>query len=98
MRLYQLASLPPGLHPDEAANGLDVFRILEQHDWRPFYSTNGGRESLFFFLQSIGVSIFGNTIVGLRIAPALLGTASVGAVYLWVTSWFGRRTAIIAAL
>ena len=98
MRFYQLDSLPPGLHPDEAANGLDVFKILEQHDFRPFYSTNGGREALFFYLQSIGVLIFDNTILGLRVAPALLGTLAVGAVYLWASSWFGRRAGLIAAL
>lgn len=98
MRFYQLDTLPPGLHPDEAANGLDVFKILEQNDWRPFYSTNGGREALFFYLQAIGVALFDNTILGLRAAPALLGTLAVGAVYLWGSSWFGRRTGLIAAL
>jgi 4-amino-4-deoxy-L-arabinose transferase-like glycosyltransferase len=98
MRFYQLDSLPPGLHPDEAANGLDVFKILEQHDWRPFYSTNGGREALFFYLQSIGVMVFGNTILGLRVAPALIGVAATLAVYLWVSSWFNRRSGLIAAL
>lgn len=98
MRFYQLATLPPGLHPDEAANGLDVFKILEHHDIRPFYSANGGREGLFFFLQAIGVAIFGNTILALRVAPAFIGTLAVGAVYLWASSWFGRRTGLIAAL
>jgi 4-amino-4-deoxy-L-arabinose transferase-like glycosyltransferase len=97
-RFWQLAGLPPGLHPDEAANGLDVFRILEHHDFRPFYSTNGGREALFFYFQSIGVLIFGNTILGLRVAPAFLGTLAVGAIYLWISSWFGRRAGLLAAL
>ncbi len=97
MRLFQLGQLPPGLHPDEAANGLDIFKILSG-DHRAFYSTNGGRESLFFYLQSLGVMALGNTIVGLRIAPALIGTLAVGATYLWVSAWFNRRTGLIAAL
>lgn len=96
-RFWQLHSLPPGLHPDEAANGLDVFRILEQHDYRPFYSFNGGREGLFFYLQAIGVAIFGNTTFALRVAPALLGTLAVAAIYAWAASWFGRRAGLIAA-
>jgi 4-amino-4-deoxy-L-arabinose transferase-like glycosyltransferase len=98
MRFYQLDALPPGLHPDEAANGLDVFKILEQHDWRPFYSDNGGREALFFYLQAIGVLLFDNTILGLRVAPALIGVAATAATYLWVSSWFNRRSGLIAAL
>jgi 4-amino-4-deoxy-L-arabinose transferase-like glycosyltransferase len=97
MRLHSLASLPPGLHPDEAANGLDVFRILERHDIRPFYSENGGREGLFFLLQSIGVGIFGNTLFGIRVAPALIGTLAVLATYLWGRSWFSARVGLFAA-
>lgn len=96
MRLWQLDSIPPGLHPDEAANGLDIFEIFNGNH-AAFFERNGGRESLFFYLQAIGVAIFGNTIFGLRIAPAVLGILSVAAVYLWAASWFNRRTALIAA-
>lgn len=98
MRFHRLDSLPPGLHPDEAANGLDIFKIIEHHDFQPFFPANGGREGLFFYLQAIGVLIFGNTIYALRVAPALIGTLAAGAVYLWASSWFGRRTGLIAAL
>src|SRR5437870_223074 len=73
-RFWQLNHLPPGLHPDEAANGLDVFRILEKHDFRPLYNTNGPREALFFYLQAFFVWLFGNTILALRLAPALFGS------------------------
>jgi 4-amino-4-deoxy-L-arabinose transferase-like glycosyltransferase len=98
MRLYQLQSLPPGLHADEAANGLDIINILENHDIRPFYDANGGREGLFFFLQAIGVKLLGTTVLGLRIVPALLGVIAVGIIYLWLTSWFSRRVALLASL
>lgn len=97
MRFYQLDSLPPGLHPDEAANGLDVFRILEQNDHRPLYNTNGPRESLFFYLQAIFVAILGNTILALRIAPAVIGVLAVWVTYLWAKEWFGGRIALISA-
>ncbi len=97
LRFYRLDALPPGLHPDEAANGLDVFRILEHHDFRPFYTTNGGREALLFYLQAIPVALLGATTLALRLVPALIGVLAVGATYLWIRSWFGKRTAIIAA-
>lgn len=97
LRFYHLNVLPPGLHPDEAANGLDIFKILEQQDWRAFYSANGGRESLFFFLQALSVAMFGNTVEALRYAPAVIGSLAVGAVYLWARQWFGRWTGLIAA-
>ncbi len=96
-RFYQLADLPPGLHPDEAANGLDIFRMIDNHDFRVLYNTNGPREALFFYLQAIFVLIFGNSIMALRVAPALIGTAAVVVAYLWATDWFGRRAGLIAA-
>ena len=96
LRFYQLDQLPPGLHPDEAANGQDIFRIFSG-DIRPLYATNGPRESLFFFLQGFFVWLLGNTILALRIAPALIGVMAVIAVYYWGTDWFGRRVGLLAA-
>ncbi len=96
-RFYQLNSLPPGLHPDEAANGLDIFRILENRDWRIIYDTNGPREALFFYLQAIFVYAMGNTILALRIAPALFGVLSVIVIFFATKEWFSRRTALITA-
>ena len=54
-RFYKLDSLPPGLFPDEAANGLDIFGILERQDYRVVYNTNGSREALFFYMQAVFV-------------------------------------------
>lgn len=97
MRFWHLNTLPPGLHPDEAANGIDIFRILERHDWRVIYNTNGPRETLFFYLQAGFVAAMGNTILALRMAPALFGVLAVVMVYLLTKEWFGRRTALVAA-
>lgn len=95
-RLWNLDTLPPGLHPDEAANGLDIFRI-QQGDHRVLYATNGPREALFFYLQAVFVTLLGNTILALRLAPALIGIAAVAMTYLWVKEWFSRRAALVAA-
>lgn len=97
LRFYRLDTLPPGLHPDEAANGQDIVHRIFQGDHRALYDTNGPRESLFFYLQAIFVYLMGNTIHALRIAPAIIGTLGVAATYLWASSWFGRRVGLIAA-
>lgn len=96
-RFYQLNHLPPGLHPSEAANGLDVFRIIDHHDLRVLYNTSGPREALFFYFQAIFVLLLGNTILALRIAPALFGVAAVVVIYFWAKDWFGRRVGLLAA-
>ncbi len=46
-RFYQITTMPGGLYPDEAANGLDV-NLMQQGDLQPFYQRGNGREALFF--------------------------------------------------
>lgn len=96
-RFYKLDTLPPGLFADEAANGVDIVHRIFEGNIQPLYTTNGPRESLFFFLQAIFVKLLGNTILALRVAPALLGVAGVIALYYWATDWFGRRVGLFAA-
>ncbi len=94
-RFYQLNHLPPGLHPDEAANGLDIVQRIFHHDYRIIYNTNGPREALFFYLQAIFVALMGNTILALRIAPALFGVVAAIVVFFATKEWFNRRTALV---
>ena len=96
-RFYKLDTLPPGLFADEAANGVDIVHRIFQGNLQPLYNTNGPRESLFFFIQAIFVKLIGNTVLALRIAPALMGVAGVIALYYWATDWFGRRVGLFAA-
>ena len=96
-RFWRLNTLPPGLHPDEAANGLDIVHRIFHGDLRILYDTNGPREALFFYLQAIFVALMGNTILALRIAPAIIGVGAVYATFLWGSDWFGRRVGLLAA-
>ncbi|MBI4101106.1 glycosyltransferase family 39 protein [Candidatus Microgenomates bacterium] len=96
-RFWQLPQTPPGLYEDEAANGLDIFSI-QDGNLQPFYPGNNGREALFFYLQVPFVWMFGNTAFALRVAPALIGVATVLVTYLWVKEWFSRRAALVTAL
>lgn len=96
-RFYKLNSLPPGVFTDEAANGLDIFRILQNQDYRIIYDTNGPREALFFYMQAVFVYFMGNTGLALRMAPALMGVVSVIAVFFATKEWTNRRTALFAS-
>ncbi len=96
-RFYQLDILPPGLHPDEAANGLDIIRMMDNNDFRVFYNTNGPREALFFYLQGIFVLLMGFTQLALRLAPAIIGVVTVWGLYLLTKEWFDKNTALLAS-
>jgi 4-amino-4-deoxy-L-arabinose transferase-like glycosyltransferase len=97
-RLYRLDTAPPGLYGDEAANGLDILQNIFKGNWQVIYPLNGYREALFFYLQSFGVLIFGNTIFALRIAPAIIGIITTIVLYYTVKHFFGKRIGFLAAL
>jgi len=105
LRFYKLASLPPGLHPDEAANGLDVISMIEKGKFAAIYDTNGPREALFLYLQGIFVWIghtfhiasLNYTPLALRIAPAIIGVVTVWAIYLLGKELYNRNVGLITA-
>ncbi len=104
-RFYKLDVLPPGLHPDEAANGLDIISMFDAHKFAAIYDTNGPREALFFYLQAIPVWIghvfniaaINFTPLSLRIAPAIIGVFTVWGLYLLGKELFNKNVGIFAA-
>jgi hypothetical protein len=105
LRFYQLDNIPFGLFQDEAANGLDIIRIIEQGDHRVIYDTNMPRESLFFYFQAIFVWLGDNlsitaleyTPLALRIAPAIFGILTVWAIFLLGRELFNKNIGLLAS-
>ncbi len=105
LRFYKLDSIPFGLYPDEAANGQDVIRMIDNGDHRAIYDTNGPRESLFIYFQGLFVWI-GQTFnikalfftpLALRIAPAIIGVITVFGIYLLAKELFNKNIGLLAA-
>lgn len=97
VRLYDIKNYPPGLFPDEAANGEDVQLILSG-DMRPFYPRGNGREAMFFYLQATLVKTFGIGVWQMHAASALVGIGAVLAMYFATRVYFGRLAGLLAAL
>lgn len=105
LRFWQLGTIPPGLHPDEAANGQDIIRMIDQSDFKAIYDTNGPREALFFYLQGFFVylgkltkwSSLYFTPLSLRIAPAIIGVLTVWGLYLLGKEFFNKNVGLFAA-
>jgi hypothetical protein len=66
---------------DEAVNGVDIRMVLSGQGLPLYFAANGGREPLFIYLQAISVALFGPTPFSLRLVSALIGAATVAAVY-----------------
>ncbi len=98
LRIYHLESLPVGLYPDEAANGVDALHALETKRFELFYPANFGREGLFINLQALSIWLFGNTIIALKLFSVIFGTLTVLGFFLLGKELFHRTSAgLIAA-
>lgn len=95
-RYWQIKTLPGGLFPDEAANGLDVNDIFKGKI-TSFFERGNGREGLFFYVLSISVAIFGRGPWQHHIVSALIGVLEVLVTFLLVRRLFNFRTAYLAA-
>ncbi|MEZ4767598.1 MAG: hypothetical protein R2844_04155 [Caldilineales bacterium] len=81
LRLWRLNALPPGLFFDEAYNGFDARQLLKGDSWPLFFPGNNGREPLFIYLQALSVAVVGATPFALRLVSALIGIATIPAIY-----------------
>ncbi len=91
LRLWRIDSLPPGFHFDESFEGLEAWRILTDHSYRPiFLSGNFGVTPLNAYANALMFGLFG--MVGVEVGPvamrttaAVLGVAGVLAVFALAT-------------
>ncbi len=81
-RFYLIPDIPPGLYPDEAANGNNAVEALRTGGFKVFYPENNGREGLFINLQAGAIQLFGAKPWALRVVSAIIGTLSVLGIYL----------------
>ncbi len=98
LRLPGLLTLPPGVHFDEAAYGVNAIDIAFRGARPIFVPDYTGREVLFLYLVAGMMRLFGPTLFALRLTAAFLGLLTVAATY-----WLGRemladrRIALLAA-
>lgn len=82
LRFWRLDAIPPGFHFDEAYEALEAWRVLTQPGYRPiFFPGNFGVEPMFIYLTSLAFRLFGATPTVMRGVAAVIGTATVLAVY-----------------
>ncbi len=90
--------IPILLTGDEGSSGIEAARFLNG-EWNNIFITGWySFPSLYFFIQSLFIRIFGQTTAALRLLSALAGALTVGAVYVAGRVMFDRRTGFLAAL
>ena len=96
-RYYHLGQIPHGLFMDEAADGNDAARSLQDHDYRVFYKADAGREGLWIVMMAASIAHYGHTVYAVRCWAPLTGLLTVLALYGLAARWFGTRVALISA-
>jgi 4-amino-4-deoxy-L-arabinose transferase-like glycosyltransferase len=96
LRVWDLPALPPGLHHDEAIEGLNALEILDG-SLRFWFPAGGGREPLFMYLAAGAVWALGPTALALRLLAAMAATLAVAASFALLRRAFDARVALLAA-
>lgn len=92
-RLWQLDKIPPGLYPDVAIYGNDAFDTLKTKNFRVFYPENNGREGLWMWLLTFSFSVFGVSVLTIKITAAIIGILTIFGLYLLTKEIFYRFSA-----
>lgn len=98
VRAVDTTHIPVTLTGDEGETGLNALAFREGNVNNIFGTGWRGFPALYFFLQSLPIAVFGHTAAALRITSALGGALTVGAVFIFGSALFGRRTGLLAAI
>src|SRR5512137_528639 len=81
LRLWQLDTVPPGLHYDEAADTIIAQQIARGESAPIFVAAYTGKEVLFFYWAAAWMKLIGPTVFAMRLAAAMLGILTVAVTY-----------------
>lgn len=95
LRLTSLATMPFGMHGDEALNVIDERTISWTHH-PVFFPAKGGREALFFYWQNLFIMGLGASTLSVRLASAFVGVATVALEIAAMRRFFGWRAGLLA--
>ncbi len=96
--LYRLTDVPYTVHGDEGMVGIYARRILEG-DITSFFSTAWySLPQFFFWVPTIGMMLFGDSLFGLRMSSVIVGMASVLCFYWVCRSLWGTAAAVFAGI
>ncbi|MGI6368754.1 MAG: ArnT family glycosyltransferase [Anaerolineae bacterium] len=95
VRTVRLGDFPPALHFDEAVYGL-MARQIGPGYWPVFFSGYTGREPLYMYLMAGVFRLLGSTDVTLRLTSALIGIATLVALYWLGRELYGKRLGLLA--
>jgi 4-amino-4-deoxy-L-arabinose transferase-like glycosyltransferase len=96
VRAWDLEQIPANLSGDEGTQGMWAVDALTGRLRNPFATGWFTVPTLSFFAQAGSLRLFGDSVAGLRMLSALVGTATLAFTFLLARRILGRRIALIA--
>lgn len=97
LRWPEVALIPPNVHGDEGAVGIEARRILYGETTNFFSVGWYGIPQLSFAFRAAFMALFGDSLYGLRMASVVQGTVTVLLLFLIARQMYGKRVALIAS-
>lgn len=94
LRIEGLGQMDVLLDYDEAYYGLDALSLLHHPQLTPFFEGNGGRESLWMYVLTPALAVFGATPFALRLTAIFASILTLAAVHRLSRELFDARTAL----
>lgn len=88
LRVYRLDALPPGLHYDEAFNGMMARNVLRGVNRPIFFTGNFGEEPLHMYAEALLFAGVGESPWTMRLSVVFFGVLCVAGVYASARAWF----------
>ncbi|HSS96989.1 MAG TPA: glycosyltransferase family 39 protein [Terriglobales bacterium] len=98
LRFYHFTTTPPGLYPDEAADGNNAVEALETGHFQTFYVEDNGREGMYINLIAVVLKVFPVYEPWvIRLPAAIAGVLTVLGIYFLAAELFGYSTGLFAS-
>jgi len=97
VRLSRIEAIPSGLFFDEAINGLDARRVLEEGVYPISFHPTYGRGDLFIYLLTLSFKLLSPSLVAMKWVTVLVGTATILVFYLLFRLLFDSNISLVAA-
>ena len=95
-RLVFLDRAPPGVRFDELVN-VKMADHIYAGEWPIYFQEAWGHEPLYHYLHAAGMSLLGQTVLGVRFTSILFGVLGVFTAYLAFRLLFGPGVALTSA-
>jgi hypothetical protein len=96
-RAVELGTVPRAFSGDEGEMGMEARAVLDGKVGEPFATGWLSHPRLWFLAQALSLRLFGDDVAGLRTLSALIGAATVPAVYLLGRVAWSRAVGLTAA-